>query len=253
MFFTGKISELSAWQESVENSMAQLEHQAVRAMNLELMLEYGCEAWKAHLEIFTSLQAKAQLRLQELKKEIQEINWQRKSKQTEAGSKLRALEAQWVMLVSKNYEIEQACAKLEETCAAYRAAMPFENHTEESVQVSRGVSRNRVESSPEHTANETDNTNTEEAVQDANEEECQAQHDKDESMQSSSDVPVTLQQQTIDQTDDTDSGLEILQQLKDHEQEYQQHQLQLEKEQHNEDVEMTEDTNRFNDEDKEDD
>lgn len=117
----GKISELSAWQESVENSMAQLEHQAVRALNLELMLEYGCEAWKAHLEIFTSLQAKAQLRLAEIKKDIQETNWQRKSKQTQAGEKLKSLEAQWVMLVSKNYEIEQACAKLEETIAQYRS------------------------------------------------------------------------------------------------------------------------------------
>lgn len=119
----GKISELAAWQESVENSMAQLEHQAVRSLNLELMLEYGCEAWKAHLEIFTSLQAKAQLRLAELKKDIQEVNWQRKSRQTQAGEKLKSLEAQWVGLVSKNYDIEQACAKLEETIGQYRAAI----------------------------------------------------------------------------------------------------------------------------------
>lgn len=119
----GKISELGAWQESVENSMAQLEHQAVRSLNLELMLEYGCEAWKAHLEIFTSLQAKAQLRLAELKKDIQEVNWQRKSRQTQAGEKLKSLEAQWVGLVSKNYDIEQACAKLEETIGQYRVAM----------------------------------------------------------------------------------------------------------------------------------
>lgn len=110
----GRTTDLLAWQESVENSMAQLEHQAVRAQNLELMLEYGCESWKAHLEIFTALQAKAQLQLQELKKDIQDVNWQRKSKQTQAGERLRALEAQWVGLVSKNYEIEQACVKLEE-------------------------------------------------------------------------------------------------------------------------------------------
>lgn len=110
----GRTTDLIAWQESVENSMAQLEHQAVRAENLELMLEYGCETWKAHLEIFTALQAKAQLQLQELKKDIQDVNWQRKSKQTQAGERLRSLEAQWVGLVSKNYEIEQACVKLEE-------------------------------------------------------------------------------------------------------------------------------------------
>ena len=108
------MSEILSWSESVDNSMAQLEHQAVRAINLELMLEYGIEAWKAYLEIFTALQAKAQNKLQDLKKEIQEVNWQRKSKQTGAGEKLRALEAQWVVLVSKNYEIEQACVKLEE-------------------------------------------------------------------------------------------------------------------------------------------
>ncbi|XP_055587185.1 pre-mRNA-splicing factor SPF27-like [Uranotaenia lowii] len=110
----GKMSEVSAWAESVDNSMAQLEHQSVRAVNLELMMEYGCEMWKSYLEILTSMQAKAQVRLEEIKKEIHDINWKRKSKQTQGGEKLRSLEAQWVMLVSKNYEIEQACAKLEE-------------------------------------------------------------------------------------------------------------------------------------------
>ncbi|XP_058462498.1 pre-mRNA-splicing factor SPF27 [Malaya genurostris] len=110
----GKMSEVSAWSESVDNSMAQLEHQAVRAMNLELMMEYGCEMWKSYLEVLTAMQAKAQTRLEAIKKEIQDVNWKRKSKQTQGGEKLRSLEAQWVMLVSKNYEIEQACAKLEE-------------------------------------------------------------------------------------------------------------------------------------------
>lgn len=122
-----RISDLSAWQESVENSLAQLEHQAIRSMNLDLMVEYGCEAWKAYLEIFTSLQAKAQIRLQSIKKEIQEVNWQRKLKQTQAGDKLRSLEAQWVMLVSKNYEIEKVCAELEEEIAKLKlSTLPSE-------------------------------------------------------------------------------------------------------------------------------
>lgn len=115
-----KISEFSAWQESVENSMAQLEHQAVRAMNLDLMLEFGCETWKVYLDIIAAMQVKAQAQLQDIKKEIQDLNWQRKSNQTQAGEKLRALEAQWVMLVSKNYEIEQVCAKFEERIAAHK-------------------------------------------------------------------------------------------------------------------------------------
>lgn len=51
------------------------------------------------------------------RKEIQEINWQRKDMQMQGGEKLRQLEAKWVGLVSKNYEIEQACVQLEKEIA----------------------------------------------------------------------------------------------------------------------------------------
>ncbi|XP_032663355.1 pre-mRNA-splicing factor SPF27 [Odontomachus brunneus] len=111
---SGKMNDLGAWNESVENSSAQLEHQATRICNLELMMEYGCEAWKSYLNVLVQLLGQAQKQLQMLRKKIQEVNWQRKSMQTQGGDKLRALEAQWVGLVSKNYEIEQACVHLEE-------------------------------------------------------------------------------------------------------------------------------------------
>lgn len=52
-----------------------------------------------------------------MRKKIQEINWQRKNEQTQSGSKLRELETSWVGLVSKNYEIERACAELEKEVA----------------------------------------------------------------------------------------------------------------------------------------
>lgn len=77
-------------------------------------MEYGCEAWKCYLEVLTQLVVQAQKQIQTLRKLTQEVNWQRKSMQTQGGEKLRALEAQWVGLVSKNYEIEQACVHLEE-------------------------------------------------------------------------------------------------------------------------------------------
>lgn len=115
-----KITELSAWADSVENSMAQLEHQAVRAINLELMLDYGCESWKVYLDVLTAMLAKAQGQLENIKTEIQNVNCQRKLKQMQAGEKLRSLETQWVMLVSKNYEIEQVCAKLEEQITKFK-------------------------------------------------------------------------------------------------------------------------------------
>lgn len=78
------------------------------------MMSYGCEAWKSYLEVLVQLVNQAQKQMQTLRKMIQEVNWQRKSMQTQGGDKLRALEAQWVGLVSKNYEIEQACVHLEE-------------------------------------------------------------------------------------------------------------------------------------------
>lgn len=77
-------------------------------------MDYGCEAWKSYLEVLVQMVNDAQKQLQHLRKQIQEVNWQRKSMQTQGGEKLRALEAQWVGFVSKNYEIEQACVYLEE-------------------------------------------------------------------------------------------------------------------------------------------
>lgn len=42
----------------------------------------------------------------------------------QVGEKLRDLEANWVGLVSKNYEIELACAHLEKQLRAYESANP---------------------------------------------------------------------------------------------------------------------------------
>ena len=130
----GRLSEVSAWEESIDNSKAQLEHQWVRTMNLELMLDYGIEAWKAYLEVFVALQAKAQNQLQALKKEIQDVNWQRKQAQTQAGEKLRTLEANWVLLVSKNYEIEQQCVELEKQIHELKARIAEREQSEEEQQ-----------------------------------------------------------------------------------------------------------------------
>lgn len=46
----GQKNDITAWQECVNNSMAQLEHQAVRIENLDLMSQYGTNAWKVYNE-----------------------------------------------------------------------------------------------------------------------------------------------------------------------------------------------------------
>ncbi|CAC5414966.1 BCAS2 [Mytilus coruscus] len=109
----GKMTDISAWNEAVENSQAQLEHQSLRILNLELLSEYGSNAWKSYNTVLSQMVEQAQKQLQELRKKIQEINWQRKNEQTQAGGKLKELEESWVGLVSKNYEIERACVEIE--------------------------------------------------------------------------------------------------------------------------------------------
>ena len=77
------------------------------------MLEFGCETWKQYNDALQSLMTLSQNQLNTLKKDIQEVNWARKNQQTMVGDKLRQLESNWVGLVSKNYEIEQALVRLE--------------------------------------------------------------------------------------------------------------------------------------------
>lgn len=115
---SGKLNEVSAWTECVENSHAQLENQAVRILNLQLMLQYSCPTWQRYLKTLTDCERLASKKLAELKQQLQEVNWQRKALQMKGGDQLKALEAKWVALVSHNYEIEQACSNMEEEIAA---------------------------------------------------------------------------------------------------------------------------------------
>nr|XP_033775266.1 pre-mRNA-splicing factor SPF27 [Geotrypetes seraphini] len=110
---SGQKNDITAWQECVNNSMAQLEHQAVRIENLELMSQHGCNAWKVYNENLVHLIEQSQKELQKLRKQIQDLNWQRKNIQLSAGGKLREMESTWVSLVSKNFEIERAIVQLE--------------------------------------------------------------------------------------------------------------------------------------------
>ncbi|XP_037823395.1 pre-mRNA-splicing factor SPF27-like [Lucilia sericata] len=185
----GRLSEVSAWEESIDNSKAQLEHQWVRTMNLELMLDYGIEAWKAYLEVFVALQAKAQNQLQALKKEIQDVNWQRKQAQTQAGEKLRTLEANWVLLVSKNYEIEQQCVELEKQIYTLRERIAENEKAkqleEQSEQQLNGFSNNGEDGNSNSNSSETNSGNNDNTAEEDKERQPQEQaQDEDQEMRS---------------------------------------------------------------------
>uniref|UniRef100_A0A8C7P0G6 Pre-mRNA-splicing factor SPF27 n=1 Tax=Oncorhynchus mykiss TaxID=8022 RepID=A0A8C7P0G6_ONCMY len=124
---SGQKNDITAWQDCVNNSMAQLEHQAVRIENLELMAHYGTNAWKVYNDNLAFMIELAQKELQKCRKQIQDLNWQRKNDQLAGGAKLRELESNWVSLVSKNYEIERAIVQLENEVGKLKQQQGDEN------------------------------------------------------------------------------------------------------------------------------
>ena len=122
----GKQTDASAWLECVENSCAQLEHQASRwaglqdifallqlfhhsggsfpfslffaqnrIINLEIMADYGSNSWRVYNNTLKSMQSEAEKQLDKIKQRMQQINLSRKNEQTMAGSKIRALEQRY--------------------------------------------------------------------------------------------------------------------------------------------------------------
>ncbi|XP_019854314.1 PREDICTED: pre-mRNA-splicing factor SPF27-like isoform X2 [Amphimedon queenslandica] len=89
-------NDVGAWQDSVSNSCAQLEHQNERIVNLELLSQYGSNEWRLHNE-----------------NQVQEVNWQRKTEQTNVGTQLEELNNHWMTLVYRNFEIERECLKVQ--------------------------------------------------------------------------------------------------------------------------------------------
>ncbi|KAG6461256.1 pre-mRNA-splicing factor SPF27 [Manduca sexta] len=122
----GRLGEPTAWSESVDNSHAQLSHQAIRVLNLELQLHYGSEAWRSYLNTLQSLVTRSQNVHSQLRKQIASVNWERKRSQTASGARLRALRRRWAQLVSDNYRLERAVMQLEIQMQKAKGEMPTE-------------------------------------------------------------------------------------------------------------------------------
>eukprot|EP00053_Salpingoeca_punica_P005052 m.52398 g.52398 ORF g.52398 m.52398 type:complete len:210 (-) comp13069_c0_seq1:313-942(-) len=106
---------VEAWQQSVHNAQAQLEHQLNRIDNLELLNTYGVSAWKKHVSSLEAAEKYFEQRLTKLKQQLQELNWQRKSEQVQAGRQMYELEVRWGELINKNLEVAAACKALEQS------------------------------------------------------------------------------------------------------------------------------------------
>lgn len=128
----GRQKDLASWQKSIDNTNAQLEHQQFRILNLKLMDTYGTEAWKVYIDVLDKLIQFNKAKLIDTKRRIQETNYERKTSQEKAGEKLKHLETNWVSLVSKNFEIEQECLKLEKEISMLEKYHKFSKPGEES-------------------------------------------------------------------------------------------------------------------------
>ncbi|KAI8466280.1 MAG: breast carcinoma amplified sequence 2 [Monoraphidium minutum] len=130
-----KRGDVGAWRSALDNAGAQLEHQLNRISNLELLLKFGPNAWRAQVQLSGAAAKQLEAQLTETRKQarawggggagrIDALNRERKVQQMAAGMELRRLEDEWANAVRKNLEICMACEKLEAEVAMLAAQLP---------------------------------------------------------------------------------------------------------------------------------
>ena len=105
--------DLDSWRSALENAHAQLEHQRNRLINLELLQKYGADSWRAANETLTSCVNQLLADVAALKADSERVNRERKLLQTAAGREIKTLEREYMRLVLKNREIEEAINALQ--------------------------------------------------------------------------------------------------------------------------------------------
>jgi pre-mRNA-splicing factor SPF27 len=63
-----KQGDVQAWEKACKNANAQLEHQLNRITNLELLLRYGGNAWRAQAQLDETVLKQMETTLQSLRK-----------------------------------------------------------------------------------------------------------------------------------------------------------------------------------------
>jgi len=127
-------TDLNSWKLALRNAEAQFEHMNLRLENLELVQTYGSNAWRHHNTYLEGTQKRLSTILEGLKKEIDELNLQRKTEQGTAGITIRSLESKWMELVQKNYDISVACNALESEIAQLKQDQAQQLSRETNVQ-----------------------------------------------------------------------------------------------------------------------
>eukprot|EP00923_Selenidium_pygospionis_P050684 GHVN01087740.1.p2 GENE.GHVN01087740.1~~GHVN01087740.1.p2 ORF type:complete len:243 (-),score=24.49 GHVN01087740.1:2084-2779(-) len=106
-------NDLTEWKRAVDNAKAQLEHSQARLLNLELMQNYGQNAWLKHiadLQIHDEMYRRA---ADQTKEQVDDINRSRKLAQVSCGNDLRSAQLEWTELSQRNGQILKAIGELE--------------------------------------------------------------------------------------------------------------------------------------------
>ncbi|KAJ2377812.1 hypothetical protein IW150_001162 [Coemansia sp. RSA 2607] len=105
-------SDVETWKLAADNAGAQLEHQNIRIVNLELLQQFGANAWKLSNYQKEGLLKNIEDATTKLKDEGVHVNKARKYEQQEAGVKLQDLESRWQESVRNCIEVQAANAQL---------------------------------------------------------------------------------------------------------------------------------------------
>ncbi|KAI8818145.1 Pre-mRNA-splicing factor SPF27 [Fimicolochytrium jonesii] len=114
-------SSLETWEKAVENAQAQLEHQSNRLINLELVNSFGSNAWKVHCHQLEWLNKSLAKEVEEIKKEVVDINKDRKVEQLKVGQTLQQLSYRYSMMLHQTLQVDAATNALEREVEALRA------------------------------------------------------------------------------------------------------------------------------------
>ncbi|XP_024516903.1 pre-mRNA-splicing factor SPF27 homolog [Selaginella moellendorffii] len=109
----GKRNDLYEWNDYLRKAKVQLEYQTMRIENLELLLQYSGNTWRAHNQRLEAYFSKLQSIARAFSQQIESLNRDRKLNQQAAATVLTHLRSQWVEICQKNIDIDAACTELE--------------------------------------------------------------------------------------------------------------------------------------------
>ncbi|KAJ1940009.1 hypothetical protein GGF37_004161 [Kickxella alabastrina] len=106
------VNNVEEWRLAADNASAQLEHQNMRMVNLELLEQFGANLWKLGNYQREALLAQVERATERYREEAVGLNRERRKAQVDAGETLRGLGERWSEGVRQCIEIQAANAQL---------------------------------------------------------------------------------------------------------------------------------------------